>query len=93
MYVSDWQPPEMPGQGTKAQDRASLRTRAIVETMRPVSSIKRAALRPWPGLRLGEVAGGVLLLAVILAAVCACLLLLDSLGMSPGAITEFPLAD
>ncbi len=88
MYVSDWQPPEMQGQGAKAQDRASLRLQAIVETMRPVSSIKRAALRRWPGSRLGEAAGGVLLLAVILIAVCAYLLLLDSLGISPGAITE-----
>ncbi len=92
MHVSDWQPPEMQKQGAKAQDRASLRLQAIVKAMRPVSSIKRPTRR-WPGPRLGEAAGGVLILAVILAAVCACLLLLDSLGMSPGAITEFPLAD
>ena len=92
MHVSDWQPPEMQEQGAKAQDRASLRRQAIVEAMRPAASIKRPTRR-WPGPGLGEAAGGILILAVILAAVFACLLLLDSLGMSPGAITEFPLAD
>ncbi len=92
MHVSNWQPPEMQGQG-KAQDRASLRLQAIVETMRPVASIRRAALRRWPGPRLGEAAGGVLLLAMILVAVCAYLLLLDFLGISPGAVTDFPLVD
>jgi len=92
MHVSDWQPPEMQKQGVQAQDRASLRLRAIVKAMQAAASIKRPTRR-WPGPRLGGAAGGVLILAVILAAVCACLLLLDSLGMSPGAITEFPLTD
>lgn len=98
MHVSDWQPPKVQGletqrQGAKAQDRASLRLQAIVKAMQPAASIKRPASQRWPSPRLGEAARGILILAVILAAVCACLLLLDSFGMSPGAITEFPLAD
>ena len=93
MHVSDWQPPEMQGQGAKAQDRAFLRLQAIVETMRPAAPVKRAALRRWPGFWLGEAAGGFLLLAVILVAVCAYLLLLDAHGINPGTITEFPLID
>ena len=96
MHVSDWQPPEMQSpeqrQGAKAQDRASLRLQAIVKAMQTAASIKRPTRR-WPGPRLGEAAGGVLILAVILAAVCACLLLLDSYGIKPGTITESPLID
>ena len=93
MHASNWEPPRMQGRGEKARDHASLRLWAIVEAMRSAPPLKRATVRRWPGSRLGEAAGGVLLLAVILAAVCACLLLLDRFGMSPRAVTDFPLVD
>ncbi len=83
----------MQREGPKVQARAALRPWAIVEAMRSAPSVKRARLRRWPGPRWGEAASGVLLLAVILVAVCAYLLLLDSIGISPGAIADFPLID
>lgn len=69
------------------------KSRSIVEAMRPAAPVERAA--PWRrlGLRLGETAEGVLLLAVILAVACAYLLLLDHLGVPPAIVVEFPLVD
>ena len=67
--------------------------RQVVEAMKLAASMERAAPRRRPGRRLREETEGVLLLAAILAAVCAYLLLLDRLGVPPAAMTDFPLVD
>lgn len=64
-----------------------------MEAMRPAAPLKQAPLRRWPGRRPGKAAEGIPLLAVILVAVCAYLLLLDRLGVSPAATTDFPFVD
>ena len=69
------------------------RLRNALGAMRLLASVRRTAPRRWPGPRLGETATGVLLLLAILAGVCACLLLLDHLGVPPAATTDFPLID
>lgn len=67
--------------------------RQAVEAMRPAAPTGRAALRRRPGRLRGEAAGGILRLALVLAAVCAFLLLMDRLGVSPATVADFPLAD
>ena len=67
--------------------------RDAMKAMRPARPIIWTPPRRWPGPRLGEAATGILLLLAILAAVCAYLLLLDHLGVSPEALTDFPLID
>lgn len=58
-----------------------------VAAMKPVAPMGR------PGRRLGGEAGGVLLLAAILVAVCAYVLLMDRLGVPSAAMTDLPLVD
>ena len=70
------------------------RFRDSMDAVAPVASVVRAVLRRRPpGSRAGEAAGGILRLAVILAAVCAYLLLLDHLGVRPAATMDFPFID
>ena len=61
--------------------------------MKPAAPVERPAPRRRPGRRLGEEAGGVLLLAAILVAVCAYMLLMDRFGVSLAVVADMLLAD